>query len=272
MNAEEPMPKTILITGSTDGIGRDAAGLLASQGHNLILHGRNAERLASAQAEMSGAGSGTVEGVIADLSNLDDVNRMADELLAAHDRIDVLMNNAGVLKTPAPQTADGLDLRFVVNTLAPRLLTRRLLPAIPSDGRIVNLSSAAQSPVSLQALAGGIRMQEMDAYAQSKLAITMWSIHLAQELGADGPMVLAVNPGSLLATKMVKEGFGMEGNDRMIGADILVRAAVSDEFATATGRYWDNDARSFGNPHPDAGNPATVESVVAAVDAMIGLG
>ena len=104
------MPKTILITGSTDGIGRDAAGLLASQGHNLILHGRNAERLASAQAEMAGAGSGTVEGVIADLSNLDEVNRMADELLAAHDRIDVVMNNAGVLKAPAPQTADGLSL------------------------------------------------------------------------------------------------------------------------------------------------------------------
>ena len=104
----------------------------------------------------------------------------------------------------------------------------------------------------------------MDAYAQSKLAITIWTQELAKT-HPNGPVFVAVNPGSLLASKMVKEGFGVSGNDLSIGADILRRAALSDDFANATGRYFDNDSRRFASPNPAASNPDHVADVMRAI-------
>ena len=95
------------------------------------------------------------------------------------------------------------------------------MPIIDASGVILNVSSAAQAPVDIEALEQFRATGDMEAYAQSKLAITDWSRYLANEL-TDGPSVISVNPGSLLATKMVKEGFGDEGKDLSIGADILV--------------------------------------------------
>lgn len=138
-----------------------------------------------------------------------------------------------------------------------------------NGSRVVNLSSAAQAPVDLDALAGRTRLGDMPAYAQSKLAITMWSRQMAIALGDKGPIVVAVNPGSLLATKMVKEGFGMAGSDIRIGADILVRAALSDDFARATGRYFDNDSGRFAEPHPDALDPRKTAQLVQAIEALL---
>ncbi|SDJ32195.1 hypothetical protein SAMN04488026_101590 [Aliiruegeria lutimaris] len=89
----------------------------------------------------------------------------------------------------------------------------------------------------------------MQAYAQSKLAITLWSQHFATYY-PDGPISIAVNPGSLLATRMVREGFGTSGNDIAIGTEILTRVALSSAFAQASGRYWDNDSAQFGNRLP----------------------
>ncbi|MEM9104987.1 MAG: SDR family NAD(P)-dependent oxidoreductase [Pseudomonadota bacterium] len=264
------MSKTILITGSTDGIGLEAAKLLAAQGHTLLLHGRNPGKLAAAQETIAAiAGSGTVEIYTADLSRLSNVGTLVDEILQNHDHIDVLINNAGILKTPHTVTEDGLDVRFAVNTLAPYILARRLLPAMDAASRVVNVSSAAQAPVDHQALSGQSRLSDMDAYSQSKLAITMWSRHLAQELGEDGPVVVAVNPGSLLASKMVKQGFGIAGNDIGIGADILARAAVSDEFSGATGHYYDNDAGRFGPPHPHALDAQRSAELVLAIEEIL---
>ena len=97
------------------------------------------------------------------------------------------------------------------------------------------LPSAAQSPVDLEALVGRRRLSDSEAYAQSKLAITMWSRHLAGEL-PEGPVVVSVNPASLLATKMVKEGFGVAGKNIRIGAEILCKAALNDAFSTASGQ------------------------------------
>ena len=132
---------------------------------------------------------------------------------------------------------------------------------------MVNLSSAAQAPVDLDLLSGKVHTaDEFTAYAQSKLALTMWSRDMALKLGGNGPMVVAVNPGSLLASKMVKEGFGMEGKDIGIGADILTRAALSDEFEKASGLYFDNDSGQFSEPHPDGLNPQKCEAVVAAIE------
>lgn len=263
------MQKTILITGATDGIGFETAKVLLEQGHHVLLHGRNPGKLAETEQELAPLAGGGTECYVADLSRMADVEQLAGEVAGRHSRLDVLINNAGVFKTPQTLTAEGLDVRFVVNTLAPCLLTQKLLPLIGSSGRIVNLSSAAQAPVNLNALAGQVRLEDYEAYAQSKLALTMWSRHLALELGSDGPVVVAVNPGSLLASKMVKEGFGVAGNDIRIGADILVRAALSDEFADASGRYFDNDAGQFNPPHPDALDAGKTDQVVKAMEAEI---
>lgn len=264
------MSKTILVTGSTDGIGLETAKTLHTQGHTVLLHGRNAQKLAAAkEAVMATTGSGDVDVYQADFSRLPDVARLADEVAARHSKLDALINNAGILRTANEITEDGLDIRFVVNLLAPVLLTKRLLPAMDASSRVVNLSSAAQAPVNLLALAGSVRLSAMDAYAQSKLALTSWSRHLANQLGAGGPVIVAVNPGSLLASKMVKEGFGVAGNDLSIGVDILVRAVLSEEFASQSGQYFDNDSGRFSNPHPDGLNDRKAAELMDAVDAMI---
>ncbi len=260
------MTKTILITGSTDGIGLLTARKLAAAGHNVLLHGRSAAKLEAAAVEVGG----DVETYAADLSDLSAVDLMAQEVRAKHDRLDVLINNAGVLKAPKVVLENGQDIRFVVNTLAPYLLTKRLLPLIPSDGRIVNLSSAAQAPVNLKALQGGVPLSDMDAYSQSKLAITIWTREWAKSL-PDGPVMVAVNPGSLLASKMVKEGFGIAGNDLNMGADILIDAALGPRFADASGAYFDNDSGAFANPHAAAMDARHAADVMQAVSNLLNM-
>lgn len=135
---------------------------------------------------------------------------------------------------------------------------------------MVNLSSAAQSPVDLDALEGRSGIEDQfKAYAQSKLALTMWTYQMAKTYLYNGPGFIAVNPGSLLATKMVREGFGMAGHDIRIGADIIVRAALSDEFAEASGLYFDNDKGRFASPHPDVLNLAKCREIVRTIEAVL---
>lgn len=264
------MSKTILITGATDGIGLETAKLLATEGHRVLLHGRNSEKLAATRELLSQInGAGEFETYRADLSSLAEVVELADAVCDRHGRLDVLINNAGVFKLPGPSTLDGLDLRFLVNTLAPDVLTRRLLPLMSASGRVVNLSSAAQAPVDLDALTGQIHLSDSEAYAQSKLGITMWPIFLAQLIPEAGPAIIAVNPASFLGSKMVKEAYGSEGKDLSIGADILVRAALSEEFDDASGRYFDNDIGRFAQPHPDALSSVKNEKLVSKMEEVI---
>ncbi len=265
------MTKTIFITGSTDGIGLEAAKSLYSQGHHILLHGRSDIKLKAAVNALSNrSGDGRVESYLADLSRMADVETLGEAIAANHEQLDVVINNAGVFRTADTFTDDGLDIRFAVNTFAPYLLTQRLLPLLRPRTRVVNLSSAAQSPVNLEALAGKTKIpDQLNAYAQSKLALTMWSrtmahLHKNRALG-----FIAVNPGSLLATKMVKEGFGMAGNDIRIGAEILVSAALSDEFAAASGLYFDNDKGRFASPHPDALDQKKTERVVRVIETVL---
>ena len=166
-------------------------------------------------------------------------------------------------------TPDGLDIRFAVNAIAPYLLTQKLLPLIGTSGRVVNLSSAAQSPVNLNALAGQASLSDGEAYAQSKLALTMWSRSLALLLKEQGPAIIAVNPGSLLGSKMVKQAFGIAGGDIQVGAEILCRVALADEFSTASGQYFDNDKGQFASPHPDALNPQKSEKLVNIIETIL---
>lgn len=259
------MPHTLLLTGATDGLGRLAAEMLAARGHRLLLHGRDAAKLAAVAEALGDRVLGTYR---ADLADLDAVLAMAEAIRADHTWIDVLIHNAGVLKTPTPRTPEGLDVRFLVNVLAPMLLTRELLPLLPADGRVVSVSSAAQSPVDLAALRGERELPAMAAYGQSKLALAVWSQAMG-EAHPDGPVFVAVNPGSLLASKMVREGFGIAGRDPTIGADILCRAALDPAFAAAHGRYYDNDDGAFGVLHPAGREPERNAALLAALEALL---
>lgn len=264
------MPKTILLTGATDGIGLEAARQLAASGHHLLVHGRNPTKLEEVEKELSALpNGGHVDSYVADLSRMADVDALAQAVTAKHAKLDVLINNAGVYNAPDPVTPDGIEVRFAVNTIAPFLLTQRLLPLLGTSARVVNLSSAAQSPVNLKAVAGQAVLSDGEAYAQSKLAITMWSRHLASEFKGDGPVVVAVNPGSLLGTKMVKEAYGMAGGDIGIGAESLCRAALDEEFADASGQYFDNDSGRFAPPHPDALDSRKCQEVVNVIETVL---
>ncbi len=264
------MHKTILITGATDGIGLATAKMLLAKGHHLLLHGRNPAKLKQVEAALSQTpGDGSLETYVADLSRMAEVEALAEMVAAEHKELDVLINNAGIYSAPNLVTEEGLDLRFAVNTLAPYLLTQRLLPLLGPKGRVVNLSSAAQASVNTRALAGKVRLTDHEAYAQSKLAITIWSRQLGLALKAKGPAIIAVNPASLLGSKLVKNAFGVAGGDLSIGAEILVRAALSEEFAEASGRYFDNDSRRFAAPHADALDPVRSKAVMQAIEAAL---
>lgn len=264
------MEKRILLTGATDGIGLEAAKMLASLAHRVLLHGRNAAKLDQVARSLRSLSGGTpIESYVADLSRIADVEALAKTVAEKYAKLDVLINNAGVYNAPDPITQDGLDLRFAVNTIAPYLLTQRLLPLLGTSGRVINLSSAAQSSVDPRALAGQVHLSDGGAYAQSKLALTMWSRHMALSLKEKGPAIIAVNPGSMLGSKMVKDAFGVDGGDIRIGAEILTRAALEDEFATVSGQYFDNDSGQFASPHPDALDPRKSHEIVRVIETIL---
>ncbi|WP_108946554.1 SDR family NAD(P)-dependent oxidoreductase [Shewanella halifaxensis] len=265
------MQKTILVTGATDGIGLVTVNMLAELDHGLIIHGRNPSKVEAVANEIKRTYNIDVSTIVADLSSLTAVYKMVAELEQDFNSIDVVINNAGVYTTSQTRTTDNLDVRFAVNTVAPYILTTELLPLLANDGRIVNLSSAAQTSVDLKALKGDNPLTDSQAYAQSKLALTMWSraLGLAQQQKGSAKVIVAVNPKSLLGSKMVKTAYGIAGGDLSIGADILIRAALSNEFLLAYGAYYDNDIGAFTKPHPDALNNELVDQVIATIESII---
>lgn len=260
------MSKTILITGATDGIGLETARLLLTAGHLVLLHGRNSSKLQSTQKALSRYTTTPPPTYLADLSHLDQVKSMATRVLSDHPKLDVLINNAGVFKTSQPITPEGHDIRFIVNTVAPYVLPSALVKGMDRTGRVVNVASAAQAPVSVKAMHGEGRLGDFEAYAQSKLGVIMVSKYLDENIE---PMVVAVNPGSMLGSRMVKEGFGVDGKDLGIGGRILMKAAVGKQFKGAGGKYWDNDRERFGEPHADARDKGKVKGVIEAVKKLV---
>ena len=261
--------KTILLTGATDGIGLETAKSLAEGGHTLLIHGRNEQKLFNVVEQLKAISpQASIFSYQADLSEFSQVNSLIKQINDEHQSLDVIINNAGVFKTSSKFNSAGLDVRFVVNTLSPIHLATSLMPLLTDTARIVNLSSAAQAPVNLAALTGSEQLSDdFQAYAQSKLALTMWSQEFAKQIKSE-QIVVAVNPGSLLASKMVKEGFGLQGNDLSIGSDILIRAALSDEFEKKSGLYFDNDNKMFTLPHPDAQNETQCSALLSALNSM----
>lgn len=268
------MNKTILLTGATDGIGLETAKMLLAQGHTVLLHGRNQDKLNNVQSALNEQyPQASTATYVADLSDMAQVQTLAQSVLSdlqqADKILDVLINNAGVYKLADITTKEGLDARFAVNTIAPYLLTKLLLPAMNAQSRVINVSSAAQSSVNFESLVGNKPLSDSAAYAQSKLAITMWSRHLGLALKATGPLVVSVNPKSLLGSKMVKDAYGIDGGDLKIGADIFCRAALSDEFKDAAGLYFDNDTGRFAPPHVDALDNAKNQQLVDTLDSIL---
>ncbi|MEQ8552250.1 MAG: SDR family NAD(P)-dependent oxidoreductase [Cyclobacteriaceae bacterium] len=263
--------KHILITGSTDGIGKLTAIKLAKEGHTIYLHGRNQEKVDKAVEEVKQlSGNEAVSGFLADFSDLTTVSKMADQVNAELDSLDVLINNAGVYNSPAQVNDQGLELRMVVNYLAPYHLTNKLMTLFKRGTRIINLSSAAQAPIDLQILSGRKNAaSERDMYAQSKLALIMWSFHLAAS--EKDCTVIAVNPGSLLHTKMALEAFGNSWSSADKGATILHDLAVSDTYAKSSGKYFDNDQGRFSQAHLEAYDDAKIEALIAVTNKILGV-
>lgn len=266
------MKKHILITGSTDGIGKLAAINLAKEGHFIYIHGRHPEKTAAVIAEIKEVSKNqNIKGFVADFSDLAAVRQMAQQINADVDvpKIDVLINNAGVLKSPMSHNDDGIDLRFAVNYLAPYLLTKELMPLLKRGvtPRVINLSSAAQAPVSQEVLLGEVTQPANATYAQSKLALTMWSFHLAKT--TPDIAVIAVNPGSLLNTNMVKESYGYHWSPADKGANILYELAVSNDYEGVTEKYFDNDQETFGKAHVDAYDQAKIDQLIKVTEGLL---
>lgn len=247
---ENPNERIILITGATDGLGRRVAEDLAATGATLLLHGRNQKKGETTLAEIHvSTGNGRLHYYNADLSSLAEVHQMAEAIMAEQPRIDVLINNAGLGAGPRPQqretSADGFELRFAVNYLAPFLLTHLLLPLLyrarndHGQARVVNVASAAQHAIDFEDPMLEKDYDGMRAYSQSKLALVMFSFDLAFELAGKGISVNALHPASLMDTKMVREWFGTPRTSVEQGAGALERLVLAEELQGTTGTYFD---------------------------------
>ena len=236
--------RVALVTGSTDGLGRALARALAASGFRVLIHGRDAARGQQLVAEL---GAATARFYPADLASLAAVRRLADAIRADHERLELLINNAGVgtgaSGRPAPRevSADGHELRFAVNYLAGYLLTRKLLPLLlsSSPARIVNVASAAQYPLDFDNLMLIRAYSGMRAYAQSKLAQVMLTLDLAEELRDSGVTVNCLHPASYMDTAMVRSA-GIEPVSPVAeGVAAVMRLAASRELDGCTGEYFD---------------------------------
>lgn len=241
---------TILVTGATDGLGRRVARELAAKGATVLLHGRNPERLEATLEELrSQTGSEKANSYLADLSSLAAVRDLADRILSEHDRLDVLVNNAGIIVRERRESEDGYELTFAVNYLSHFLLTRLLLPLLKDSApaRIVNVASAGQSPVDFSNLMLERGYDAMKAYSQSKLAQVMFTFELAEHLRDTGVTVNALHPASLMDTKMVQSTFGYTMSTVEEGTEAVVRLAISPEIGGVTGRYFDGTREARAN-------------------------
>ena len=137
------------------------------------------------------------------------------------------------------------------------------------EPRIINLSSAAQESVSLQSLEKNSNLSHNQAYAQSKLAILLWSFDFAKK--HKDITIIPLNPGSLLNTNMVKEAYGKFWSSADKGADIIIHLATNSKYADKSGQYFDNDRGQFGDAHPDAYQKETIESLITKTEDLLGL-
>jgi NAD(P)-dependent dehydrogenase (short-subunit alcohol dehydrogenase family) len=237
--------RTILITGATDGLGRALARGLAARGDTVILHGRDKARLDDVAGEI-GAGHDRPLTVRADLAELDQVRRLAEDVRGATDRLDVLVSNAGIggglPEGPERATShDGYELRFAVNYLAGFLLTLELLPLLrrSAPARIVNVASLGQHPIDFADLMIERGYSGGRAYGQSKLAQIMSGFELAGRLPAAEVTVNSLHPATYMPTKMVLAEIGHSVDSLETGLAATERLVREESLAATTGRFFD---------------------------------
>jgi NAD(P)-dependent dehydrogenase (short-subunit alcohol dehydrogenase family) len=245
--------RTVVVTGGTSGIGLAASRTLATLGADVAIVGRNPERCASAVHEIrEEAGRGRITSHVADLSLMREVRRLADQLIAQHPRIHVLVNNAGAYFARRQETSEGLERTFALNVLAPFLLTNllqaRLSESAPS--RIVNVSSAAHqgARVDLADLEGRRRYAGFRAYGRSKLALIVLTHEFARRLEPTRVTANALHPGFVATRFGTNNGYLIGGAIRVLstafgitpnqGADTVVYLSSSPEVASVTGQYF----------------------------------
>jgi len=240
-------PKIILITGSTDGIGFETARWLASEGHQLIIHGRTPERLESALNQIhSASNTNLTTGVTGDLSSLQQVGLMAEQLISRFNYLDVLINNAGVIMKDYQCSEDGYERTFAINHLGHFYLTGLILPLLQKarPSRIINISSEVHSQhLDLDDLVNPVRFESMKAYANSKLCNLLFTYRLSELISDASITVNAQHPG-VINTKMLKGIWGAVGAPLKNGADNVCYLAVSSAVAGITGAYFNGQKRT----------------------------
>ena len=230
--------RVALVTGSTGGLGRELARRLAARGTHVIIHGRNMERGTALVEEIQAETPGSARFYPADFGSLDEVRRLAEAIQRDYDRLDLLVNNAGILLGgPRRESDEGHELHFQVNYLAHFLLTHELLPLIRASApaRIVQVSSVAQQAIDFDDPMLEEGYSDGRAYAQSKLAQILFTFDLAEELEGTGVTTDAVHPASLMNTDMVLERSMQVRSTVDEGADAVMH--VID--AEGSGRYFD---------------------------------
>ena len=246
--------KTILVTGSTDGVGRVVAKRLDAEGANVLIHGRSQQRAERVLREICSARAHPKKGMAtfyqADFSSLAEVRRLAETVLHERERIDCLVNNAGIGSGPDKNrrelSKDGFELRFAVNYLAGFLLTYLLLPRLveSAPARIVNVSSLGQQAIDFSDVMLEKNYSGTRAYCQSKLAQIMFTIDLSHELDPHRVTANALHPATYMNTTMVHESGNAPVSSVEEGADAIMRLIVSEEFAGLSGNFFNGQRPS----------------------------
>jgi NAD(P)-dependent dehydrogenase (short-subunit alcohol dehydrogenase family) len=237
--------RRILVTGSTDGLGRRVAAELAAGGARVLVHGRDPAKVEESADEVGAEG-----GLVADLAELDQVRRLAGEA----GELDTLVNNAGVIEPERRESADGYELTFAVNYLSHFLLTRLVLEWLREPARIVNVSSIGQAPLDWDDLMFERGYEGYTAYAKSKLAQVLFTMELAERLAGRDTTVNALHPATLMDTKMVLGNLGRPRSSVEEGAEAVVRLVADPELDGVSGRFFDGTRESA--PHGQASDPA----------------
>lgn len=233
--------KTILITGSTDGIGKQTAFDLAKKGHEIIVHGKDEHRGNKIVSEIiSSSGNSKIHYVNADLSNFADIEVLADEIKHKFPQLDVLINNAGVFETEKIILPNGIEKTFMINHISVFVLTNLILDLLKenSNSRIINVSSMAQaSSIDFKNLNGEKYYDSYNAYSVSKLANILFTYKLNSLLEGSNPTVNCLHPG-VISTKLLQTGWGMGGASLSQGAATSVYLADSDDLNEVSGKYF----------------------------------
>jgi NAD(P)-dependent dehydrogenase (short-subunit alcohol dehydrogenase family) len=246
--------KTVLVTGSTDGVGRYVAARLAAAGAKVLIHGRDPDRAKSLADDIRGEGHGEAVFYQADLSSLAGTRQLAETVRADHKRLDVLVSNAGIgSRTQGSERrtgADGYELRFAVNYLSGFLLAHLLLPLLKTStpSRIVNVASLGQHPIDFDDVMITRNYSGSRAYAQSKLAQIMFTIDLARELEGSGVTVNSLHPATYMNTTMVREGGIAPISTVEQGGDAILHLVAGDDMTGKTGLFFNGMREAQANP------------------------